>query len=69
MPELPDVQVFRQYFNATVLNKKVAEVDVLDDEILVNMSSRSFQMRMKGETFQATMGSIGSFSWTGKKPL
>ncbi len=69
MPELPDVEVFRQYFNATVLNKKVAEVDVLDEEILVNMSSCSFQMRMKGGTFQATMGSIGSFSWTGKKTL
>ena len=54
MPELPDVEVFRSYFNSTALNKKVADVDVQDDEILENMSSRSFQMRMKGETFQAT---------------
>lgn len=54
MPELPDVEVFRQYFNATALNKKVVDVDVLDKDILENMSSRSFQIRMKGETFQAT---------------
>ncbi|MGM0392250.1 MAG: DNA-formamidopyrimidine glycosylase [Bacteroidota bacterium] len=54
MPELPDVEIFRRYFNRTALNKKVVNVDVADDEILENMSSRSFQMRMKGETFQAT---------------
>ncbi|MFN4761786.1 Fpg/Nei family DNA glycosylase [Gillisia sp. Q332] len=54
MPELPDVEVFRRYFNTTALNKKVVNVDVPDEEILENMSSRSFQMRMKGEIFQAT---------------
>ncbi len=54
MPELPDVEVFRQYFNATALNKKVVDVIVPNEDILENMSSRSFQMRMKGETFQAT---------------
>lgn len=54
MPELPEVEVFRQYFNTTALNKKVVEVVVPDEEILEHMSSRSFQTRMKGETFQAT---------------
>jgi len=54
MPELPDVEVFRQIFNSTALNKKVAKVEVLDDGILENISSRAFQNRMKGATFQAT---------------
>jgi formamidopyrimidine-DNA glycosylase len=54
MPELPDVEVFRQIFNSSALNKKVTNVEVLDDAILENISSRSFQIRMKGETFQAT---------------
>ena len=54
MPELPDVEVFRQIFNSSALNQKVAKVEVLDDGVLENISSRSFQTRMKGATFQAT---------------
>lgn len=34
MPELPDVEVFRHFFNAKALNKKVEDVEVLDQEIL-----------------------------------
>ena len=54
MPELPEVEVFRQNFNSTALNKKIANVQVLDEGILENISSRSFQTRLKGVTFQAT---------------
>ena len=54
MPELPEVEDFRQYFNSTALNKKVVEVEVLDEEILENITSSSFQTRMKGTAFQAT---------------
>lgn len=54
MPELPDVEVFRKIFNSSALNQKVMKVDVLDEGILENISSRSFQIKMKGATFQAT---------------
>jgi formamidopyrimidine-DNA glycosylase len=54
MPELPEVEVFRQRFNSSALNQKVARVEVLDDIILENISSRAFQMKLKGATFQAT---------------
>ena len=54
MPELPDVEVFRQIFNSTALNQKIAKVDVLDDGILENISSRAFEIRMKNATFQST---------------
>ncbi len=42
MPELPDVEVFRQIFNSSALNQKVAKVEVLDDGILENISARAF---------------------------
>lgn len=54
MPELPDVEVFKRYFNDTALHKKVEKVDVVDDAILENISSRSFQMRLKNKTFKST---------------
>jgi formamidopyrimidine-DNA glycosylase len=54
MPELPDVEVFKRYFNDTALHKKIEKVDVVDDAILENISSHSFQMRLKNETFKST---------------
>lgn len=54
MPELPDVEAFKKYFNNTALHKTVKKVDVEDDTILEDISSRSLQSRMKDETFKDT---------------
>ena len=34
MPELPDVEVFRRYVNATSLHEKIKSVEVRNEKIL-----------------------------------
>lgn len=52
MPELPEVEAFRSYFNNTALHKKVKKVEVEGGSVLEDISPRSLQSRMKGETFK-----------------
>jgi formamidopyrimidine-DNA glycosylase len=55
MPELPDVQVFKQYFDATALHQTVDEVEVLVPRLLKKgLSARSLQVRLKGRRFERT---------------
>jgi len=53
MPELPDVEIFRRYMEATSLHQSIdsvrAEVDVLKD-----ISVRQFEKTLKGKSFEAT---------------
>ncbi len=48
MPELPDVEVFKNYLNATALHRKIKTVKVEDDRILSGVSRRALQRRLKG---------------------
>lgn len=34
MPELPDVEIFKRYIDATSLHKKIDEVDITDKTVL-----------------------------------
>lgn len=52
MPELPDVEVIKNEMESTAINKKIASVDVLDEGIIEG-SERSFQMRLKDQTFKS----------------
>ncbi len=54
MPELPEIESLKSYFNHTALHKKIVNVDVRDDAVLKSISSRSFQMRLKDETFKSS---------------
>ncbi len=54
MPELPDVEVFRRYFNRTALRQKIEKVEVYDTDVLDGISSRSLQMQLKGRRFTST---------------
>ncbi len=54
MPELPEVENYRRYFESTVLNKKIKDVKVLDKSILREISSKGFISKLKGEKFNTT---------------
>ncbi len=54
MPELPDVEVFRKYFNRTSLNSKIEKAQILDEGLLEQISPRGLQMRLKGKKFKST---------------
>ena len=55
MPELPDVQVFKQYLDATALHQTVDKVEVMVPRLLQKgLSARSLQYRLKGRRFEQT---------------
>ena len=54
MPELPDVQVYKEYLDATSLHHEVTRVSVGDDRILEGVSARSLTRAMKGHAFEKT---------------
>ncbi len=54
MPELPEVESYKKYFDSTSLNKTVKDVKVLDKGILSDISSKSFVSKIKGEKFKST---------------
>jgi formamidopyrimidine-DNA glycosylase len=53
MPELPDVEIFRQVMERHALNRLVRTVDVRAPEMLDGISKRSFEFALQGRTFVA----------------
>jgi len=54
MPELPDVEVFKRYVDATSLHQDIHEVEVEDTRILENISASKLKSSLKGRRFDAT---------------
>jgi len=54
MPELPDVEVFRQYIDKKALHQSVKEILVLADEVLEGTSARQLRTRLEGHEFEST---------------
>jgi formamidopyrimidine-DNA glycosylase len=52
MPELPDVEVFRQYCQSTSLHKKITDVTVQSERILDGVTEEGLEKYLKGHTFQ-----------------
>lgn len=51
MPELPDVDVYRQYLNSTALHQRIEEVSVAGPEILNGTSPQNLGRSVKGKAF------------------
>lgn len=54
MPELPDVERFRMYLDATSLHQELVATEVRDADILERMSARRFRTHLQGESFEET---------------
>lgn len=54
MPELPDVETYQRYLDATVLHQSIDKVSVESERILANLSTRTLQRRLQGQAFQQT---------------
>lgn len=54
MPELPDVEYFKQYLDATSLHKIIEEMEVKSSEILGNVAPDELRNRLKDHRFQST---------------
>jgi formamidopyrimidine-DNA glycosylase len=54
MPELPDVETFRCYFDSTSLEKEILEVEVADPQLLKNTSPRKLKSVLNSNRFKET---------------
>jgi formamidopyrimidine-DNA glycosylase len=54
MPELPDVEVFRQYMNNTALNKKITGVEVENTRVLQGTTPQGLGKKIHGHIFVKT---------------
>ncbi len=54
MPELPDVEVFKQYLDATSLHKEIDRVKVHSTQVLEGISATKLRRRLEGHTFEST---------------
>jgi formamidopyrimidine-DNA glycosylase len=54
MPELPEVQNFKRYLDATSLHQRIIGVDVRSAYILKGVSGRELARRLKGRCFESS---------------
>jgi formamidopyrimidine-DNA glycosylase len=52
MPELPEVEIFKRYLDATSLHQRIADVDVRNSYILKESSARELARGLKGRRFE-----------------
>ncbi len=54
MPELPDVEVFRKYMNATSLHQKISGIEVEHKRVLQDISPSGLGRKLKDRQFERT---------------
>jgi len=54
MPELPDVEIFKRYFDATSLHQRIDDVNVRNAYILKGTSARELAHKLKGRRFESS---------------
>lgn len=54
MPELPDVEVLKQYVDATSLHKRIKQVRVQSSKVLENISTQELASDLQGSSFEST---------------
>jgi formamidopyrimidine-DNA glycosylase len=54
MPELPEVETYHRYFNATSLHQKIAQIHVQEAALLVDTSPQGLGRALKNHTFDST---------------
>ncbi len=55
MPELPDVQLFKEYFDATSLHKEISEVAHCTAKLLEDLSCKELARHLQGKSFTETI--------------
>jgi formamidopyrimidine-DNA glycosylase len=54
MPELPDVEVFKRYLDATALNQKIARVSVQNTTVLRHIAPQTLARNLKGRMLRSS---------------
>jgi formamidopyrimidine-DNA glycosylase len=54
MPELPDVEVFKQYLDATSLHQKIGKVKIIAPEMLKGGTVNRLKEALEGDAFESS---------------
>lgn len=54
MPELPDVEIFKRYLDATSLHQRIQDVEVRNVYILKDVTARELTRGLKGRRFESS---------------
>jgi formamidopyrimidine-DNA glycosylase len=54
MPELPDVEIMRQYLDATSLHHTIAQVHIHNDKVVRGVNGSTLRRHLKGKEFKNT---------------
>lgn len=54
MPELPDVEVLKQYIDATSLHKNISNVEIKSTKVLEGISSKGLKTGLEGHCLEST---------------
>ena len=54
MPELPEVERFKRYFDATSLHQRINDVDVRNAYVLKDVTARELARALKGHRFESS---------------
>ena len=54
MPELPEVNTFKKYFDGTSLSQKILDVSISDGKIIRNIEDDSFAEKLIGKSFNGS---------------
>ncbi len=54
MPELPDVEVFKRYFDATALHQEIRKVEVYPAQVLKGITEKEMKFNHQGRKFTRT---------------
>jgi formamidopyrimidine-DNA glycosylase len=54
MPELPEVEIFKRYLDATSLHQRIDDVDVRNSYVLKGISPRELARELKGHRFESS---------------
>ena len=54
MPELPEVENFKRYIDATSLHQDIDSIEVNNKQVLKNISAKAFSKRLTGHSFDST---------------
>ena len=54
MPELPDVEVFKRYLDATSLHQEIADVEVYSHQVLTDINAEGLREKLRGHAIEST---------------
>jgi len=55
MPELPDVEVFKRYFENTSLYQEIAGLDIIESRMLKQISEKALKTQLEAKQFTGAM--------------